>query len=151
MARQCLRQRIKTVPDSSSDASDAVDRSIPVPARAWNEVALEAVLLLPNLVKLLTRLMADPRVPIRRKVFIGAVMTYVVSPIDLIPDFVVGLGRLDDIVLVSLAVDHLMRGSSEAIVLEHWDGSIDALDLVRSIFTWGAEIIPPSARKFLPR
>jgi uncharacterized membrane protein YkvA (DUF1232 family) len=108
-------------------------------------------LLLPNLLKLLTRLMRDPRVPIRRKVFIAAVMAYVVSPIDLIPDFVVGLGRLDDIVLVSLAVDHLMKGSSESIVLEHWDGSIDALDLVRSIFAWGAEIIPPSVRKFLPR
>ena len=139
------------VPDLPDDQSDAVDRSAPVPARAWNDVALEAALLLPNLLKLLTRLMRDPRVPIRRKVLIGAVMAYVVSPIDLIPDFVVGLGRLDDIVLVSLAVDHLMNGSGEAIVLEHWDGSIDALDLVRSIFGWGAEIIPPSVRKFLPR
>jgi uncharacterized membrane protein YkvA (DUF1232 family) len=137
--------------DESNGSSDPVDRSIPVPAREWNEVALEAALLLPNLLKLLTRLMRDPRVPIRRKVFIAAVMAYVVSPIDLIPDFVVGLGRLDDIVLVSLAVDHLMKGSSESIVLEHWDGSIDALDLVRSIFAWGAEIIPPSVRKFLPR
>ncbi len=137
-------------PDSPDHGSGPVDRSAPVPARTWNEVALEAALLVPNLVKLLTRLMRDPRVPIRRKVFIGAVMTYVISPIDLIPDFVVGLGRLDDIVLVSLAIDHLMKGSSEAIVLEHWDGTIDALDLVRSIFAWGAEIIPPSVRKYLP-
>jgi uncharacterized membrane protein YkvA (DUF1232 family) len=137
--------------DQSNGSSDPVDRSIPVPAREWNEVALEAALLLPNLLKLMARLMRDPRVPITRKVFIAAVMAYVVSPIDLIPDFVVGLGRLDDIVLVSLAVDHLMKGSSESIVLEHWDGSIDALDLVRSIFAWGAEIIPPSVRKFLPR
>jgi uncharacterized membrane protein YkvA (DUF1232 family) len=137
-------------PDIPDHSSDAIDRSLPVRARAWNEVALEAALLLPNLLKLLTRLLRDPRVPIRRKVFIGAVMAYVVSPIDLIPDFVVGLGRLDDIILVSLAVDHLMNGSEEAIVLEHWDGTIDALDLVRSIFAWGAEIIPPSVRKFLP-
>ncbi len=121
-----------------------------MPARAWHEVALEAALLLPNLLKLLTRLMRDPRIPIGKKVFIGAVMAYVVSPIDLIPDFVVGLGKLDDIILVSLAVDHLMNGSEEAIVLEHWDGTIDALDLVRSIFAWGAEIIPPAVRKFLP-
>ena len=137
-------------PDIPGPSSDPVDRSAPIPARAWNEVALEAALLLPNLLKLMTRLMRDPRVPIRRKVFIGAVMAYVVSPIDLIPDFVVGLGRLDDIILVSLAVDHLMNGSEEAIVLEHWDGTIDALDLVRSIFAWGAEIIPPAVRKFLP-
>ena len=138
-------------PDIPGRESDPVDRSEPVPPRTWNEVAVEAALLLPNLLKLLTRLMRDPRVPIRRKAFIGAVLAYVVSPIDLIPDFVVGLGRLDDIVLVSLAVDHLMQGASEQVILEHWDGSVDALDLVRSIFTWGAEILPPSVRKFLPR
>lgn len=137
--------------DDPTQHSGPVDRRHPVQPRAWREVALEAALLLPNLLKLLTRLMRDPRVPIRRKVFIGAVLAYVASPIDLIPDFVVGLGRLDDIVLVSVAVDHLMSGSGQAVVLEHWDGTIDALDLVRSVFAWGAEIIPASVRKFLPQ
>lgn len=136
--------------DTPDHYSDPIDRRDPVPARSWQEVALEGALLLPNLLKLLSRLMADPRVPIRRKVFIGAVMAYIVSPIDLIPDFVVGFGRLDDIILVSLAVDHLMKGTGEVIVLEHWDGTIDSLDLVRSIFAWGAEIIPPAMRKYLP-
>ena len=136
--------------DSPNHHSDPIDRSSPVPARTWNEVALEAALLLPNLVKLLTRLMRDPRVPIRRKVFIGAVMTYVVSPIDLIPDFVVGLGRLDDIVLVSLAIDHLMSGTDEAVVREHWDGTEDGLDLVRYAFGWVASIIPEGIRSLLP-
>jgi len=138
------------VADHPPQDSGPVDRRDPVPPREWSDVALEAALLLPNLLKLLTRLMRDPRVPIRSKVFIAAVVAYIVSPIDLIPDFVVGLGRLDDIVLTSLAVDHLMKGSDEAIVLEHWDGTIDALDLVRSVFAWGAEIIPPSMRKYLP-
>lgn len=130
---------------------DAVDRRTPEPPREWKEIALEAALMLPNLVKLLARLLRDPRVPMRRKAFIGAVAVYIVSPIDLIPDFVVGVGKLDDIVLVSLAVDHLMRGTDADIVLEHWDGTVDGLDLVRSIFAWGAEILPDSAKKLLPR
>jgi uncharacterized membrane protein YkvA (DUF1232 family) len=75
----------------------------------------------------------------------------VISPIDLIPDFVIGIGRLDDLVLVSLAVDHLMSGTDEEIVREHWDGSEDGLDLVRSAFGWAASIIPDSARSVLPR
>ena len=115
---------------------------MPPPARTWNEVALEAALLLPNVMKLLARLMADRRISTRRKVLIGAVAAYVVAPVDLIPDFVVGIGHLDDVVLVSLAVDHLLSGTDEAIVREHWDGSRDALDLVRSVFAWGAEIVP---------
>jgi len=120
----------------------AVDDTPPRERRGWRDVALEAALLVPNVVKLLVRLMRDPRVPIRQKVLVAAVLGYVVSPIDLIPDFVVGFGKLDDILVVSIAIDHLMSGSERAIVEEHWDGSIDALDLVRSVCGWGAEIVP---------
>ncbi len=129
---------------------EAVDSREPIPRRSWNEIGAEVVLLLPNIAKLLSRLMRDPRVPIRRKVFVGSVAAYVASPIDIIPDFVVGVGRLDDIILISLAIDHLMKGADAEIVLEHWDGSIDALDLVRSVFTWAADILPSGIRRFLP-
>ncbi len=114
-----------------------VDTRPPVPARSWDEIAGEVLLVVPNIAKLLVRLMRDPRVPMRQKVFVGAVVGYVLSPIDLIPDFVVGLGKLDDVILVSLAIDYLMRDSGEEIVRGHWDGSVDSLDLVRSVFAWG--------------
>jgi uncharacterized membrane protein YkvA (DUF1232 family) len=129
----------------------AIDDTMPVARRSRQDVAIEGVMLLPNVVKLLTRLMRDRRVSMRRKAFVGAVLVYVISPIDLIPDFVIGIGRLDDLVLVSLAVDHLMSGTDEAIVREHWDGTEDGLDLVRSAFGWAASIIPDSARSVLPR
>jgi len=119
-----------------------VDNSIPMDRRGWFEMTFEAALLVPNLIKLLVRLLRDQRVPMRRKALMGVVLLYVVSPIDLIPDFIVGFGRLDDIILLSLAIDHLMTGSDQSIVEEHWDGSIDALDLVRSLFRWGADVVP---------
>ena len=128
----------------------AIDEAIPTPPRSRQELAAEAVMLLPNVVKLLTRLMRDRRVSMRRKAFIGAVIIYVVSPVDLIPDFVIGIGRLDDLVLVSLAIDHLMSGTDEAVVREHWDGTEDGLDLVRSAFGWVASIIPEGIRSLLP-
>ena len=128
----------------------AIDDSVPVLARSRQELAREVVMLLPNVVKLLSRLLRDRRVPIRRKVFIAAVAGYVVSPIDLIPDFVIGIGKLDDIVLVSLAIDHLMSGADEAVVREHWDGTEDGLDLIRSVFAWGAAVIPDGVRRLLP-
>lgn len=108
------------------------------------------MLLLPNLLKLLNRLFADPRVPLRRKVFLAAVIVYVVSPIDLIPDFFVGIGQLDDILLVSLAVDHLLKGADADVLRQHWDGSDDSLDLVRSVSSWMSEIVPKAIRNRLP-
>ena len=129
----------------------AIDDVTPVDARSRQDLVIEAAMLLPNIVKLLSRLLRDQRVPMRRKALIGAVLAYVISPVDLIPDFVVGIGRFDDLVLVSLAIDHLMSGSDEDIVKSHWDGSEDGLDLVRSVFAWGAAIIPDGIRNLLPR
>ncbi len=129
----------------------AIDDASPVARRSRQELLVEAVMVLPNVVKLLTRLLRDPRVPMRRKAFIGAVLAYVLSPVDLIPDFVVGIGRLDDLVFISLAIDHLMSGAEEEIVREHWDGTEDGLDLIRSVFAWGAAIIPGGIRSLLPR
>ena len=137
----------------SEDETEVVviDDTMPPPPRSRQELAVEAILLLPNMVKLLMRLMRDRRVSMRSKAFIGAVVVYVISPVDLIPDFVIGIGRLDDVVLVSLAIDHLMSGADEAIVREHWDGTEDGLDLIRSAFGWAASIIPDSVRSLFPR
>lgn len=92
--------------------------------------------------KLLARLMGDSRVPIRRRALAGAVFGYVVSPINVVPGFVIGVGVLGDIVAVSIAADHLMSGVESDIVREHWGGSQDALDLVRSAFAWAGSIVP---------
>jgi uncharacterized membrane protein YkvA (DUF1232 family) len=44
----------------------------------------------------------DPRVPWYAKVFIGVVLAYAFSPIDLIPDFIPVLGYLDDLIVIPL-------------------------------------------------
>lgn len=130
---------------------DAIDERAAAPPRTARELAVESVAIAPNLVKLLARLSIDPRVPIRRRALVVAALAYVISPVDLIPDFVPGLGKLDDVVLVSVAIDRMLSGADATIVAEHWDGSEDALDLVRSAFAWGAEIVPSVLAKFLPR
>ena len=58
-------------------------------------VLRQAGMALPNLAKLLTRLLRDPRVPMRPKLAVGGVMVYLVSPIDLIPEMVmpIEIGR----------------------------------------------------------
>ena len=118
------------------------------PRRTWRDLSQEAVL--PNTAKLLGRLTRDTRVPITRKVLAALVLVYVVSPIDLIPDFLLGLGLIDDLVLVALALANLMESAGPEVVRQHWDGSEDALDLVLATVDWGAELIPDPVRRLLP-
>jgi uncharacterized membrane protein YkvA (DUF1232 family) len=122
----------------------------PVEKRDARAIALEAILMIPNIVKLLGRIARDPRVSVRRKAFAAAAMVYVVSPIDLIPDFIAGVGQLDDLIVVAIALNHLIDGAGREIVEEHWDGSVDSLDLVLAATGWGAEIVPGPLRKLLP-
>ncbi|HUP90153.1 MAG TPA: DUF1232 domain-containing protein, partial [Longimicrobiales bacterium] len=62
---------------------------------------------LPNLFKLLVRLIRDPRVSKFDRILFGAVMTYVLMPADLIPDVFGFLGLTDDLYLVGLALSRL--------------------------------------------
>lgn len=69
------------------------------------------------------RLLRDPRVPAMPKWLVPAgALIYLVSPIDLIPDFILGLGQLDDLSVIAVAValiTLLVRWSPQEIVDEH--------------------------------
>ena len=125
----------------------------PVPAEPNDQVRAtirEAILLLPNVMKLLLRVVKDRRVSVRAKAFAGAVLVYVISPIDLIPDFVIGFGKLDDLILSAVAIQHLIESAGPEIVAEHWDGSDASLDMILTAAEMGAEVIPKPIRKMLP-
>jgi len=51
----------------------------------------------------------DPRTPLTAKILAGMIVAYVVSPIDLIPDFIPILGLLDDLILVPLGIVICLR------------------------------------------
>lgn len=111
----------------------------------------EAALALPNLVKLLGRLVRDPRVPARSKVLAGAALAYVASPVDLVPDVIPVLGRSDDVFVAIFAVHHLIRTAGEDIVVEHWDGTLDVLEFVNSMIDTAAGFVPVRVRWTLNR
>ena len=55
---------------------------------------------LPNFARLYWRLFRDRRVPILPKALLVLTLVYVVSPLDLVPDFVPVIGEMDDVVVV---------------------------------------------------
>src|SRR5258706_2580137 len=77
---------------------------------------------LPACVTLLRRLCTDPRVPLSAKVALAVAALWVLSPIDLIPEFLPVIGPLDDIVVVALAVRFAARRVPRAVLLEAWPG-----------------------------
>jgi uncharacterized membrane protein YkvA (DUF1232 family) len=66
------------------------------------------------------RLRRDPRVPRRAKFAVGFAALWVLSPIDLIPEFLPVIGALDDIVVVALALRYAARRIPPAVLAEAW-------------------------------
>ena len=58
----------------------------------------------PDCVTTVRRLRRDPRVPTRAKVVVALAGLWVVSPIDLLPEFLPVIGPLDDVLVVALAL-----------------------------------------------
>ncbi|MBP2045891.1 YkvA family protein [Methanobacterium aggregans] len=61
----------------------------------------------------------DPKVPLYLKILIILFLGYILSPIDLIPDFIPVLGYLDDFILVTIGIPMLMKRIPEEILKEH--------------------------------
>ncbi len=69
--------------------------------------------------QLVWRLMADPRVPVLPKLIVPAVIVYVVSPIDLIPDVIPILGQADDVGVIFFGIRLFIEMCPPDIVMEH--------------------------------
>ena len=111
----------------------------------------DAALLIPNILKLVGRLVVDPRVPRRAKITLGMAAAYVMSPVDLIPEMIPVVGWADDILILMFAIDSLIDRAGSEIVDEHWDGPGDLLSLVREVVGLSRSVIPKRITNIIDR
>ena len=85
---------------------------------------------IPDCAVLVSRLARDPRISRPRRAALFLVLGYLALPIDLVPDFLPGIGQLDDAVLLGLALRLVVRGGGGEIVRDSWPGPQASLTLV---------------------
>ena len=88
---------------------------------------------IPDCVVLLRRLLADPRLPRRRKAVLVLLVGYLIVPIDLVPDFIPVAGQLDDVLIAAAALRYALRGGGPELISEHWPGPPESLAVVLRI------------------
>jgi uncharacterized membrane protein YkvA (DUF1232 family) len=96
-------------------------------------VLTEYLFLLPDFFILVTRLAMDDRVPTRKKVIAGAILTYLILPIDIIPDFIPVIGYIDDLVLIVLGLNMILNDIDKQILLDNWSGEGNVLEHLQTI------------------
>ena len=97
--------------------------------------------------------MSDPALPRTAKIALGAAAVYLLSPIDLIPDFIPLLGYADDVLLAAILVDGILSYVDRSLVLRYWPGSPASLDRIARVARLLAGWVPRrlKARVFAPR
>lgn len=80
----------------------------------------------------------DPRTPLAAKILAGIIVAYVVSPIDLIPDFIPIIGFLDDLILVPLGIVICLRMIPPQVMAE---ARIAAQKQVETTTSWVAAAV----------
>lgn len=114
---------------------------------------LRAIRHIPAYIRLLVGLLFDSRVAAVDKAFVVAAIVYVVSPVGLISDAIPLLGELDDLFILTLALQHLLAHADEQVLLDHWTGDPEELtDLnVGRVLAAAALFLPRPLRAALRR
>src|SRR3954469_20788168 len=92
--------------------------------------------LVPDLTRLVYRVARDRNVPRRSRAALLLLAAYLALPIDLVPDFLPGIGALDDVILVALVLRWVGRGVGRERIERHWSGSPEGLSIVRRALGW---------------
>ena len=104
----------------------------------WAEYLLAA----PDLFHLLCKLSIDKDVPISEKAKLAGAIAYFVSPIDLLPEALIGpLGYADDVSLAAYVLNQIVNKTDPEVIQRHWAGEGDVLELIQRILERADEMV----------
>jgi uncharacterized membrane protein YkvA (DUF1232 family) len=95
--------------------------------RPLRDLAGPALRLPPDILRLSGALLADPATPRGVKFALGALVAYLISPLDLVPDFLPVIGSLDDVIMAGLVLRWVGRRIGRASLEAHWSGTPQGL------------------------
>ena len=91
----------------------------------------EALAIVPDLLRLIRGLIADATTPLDVRAVLVAMLIWIVSPIDLIPEFIPVIGPLDDVAVAVLALRYTRRRLGIERLRSRWTGSSAGFELLQ--------------------
>ena len=93
----------------------------------------ELIAVVPDLLRLLRALVGDRSTPLDVRVVIVVLVAWIVSPIDLIPEFIPVLGPFDDVVVAIVALRYVRRRLGSQALRDRWAGSPEGFDVLARV------------------
>jgi len=123
----------------------------------WTDTFAQYLLVLPDMIHLNIKLLTDKEINMNIKSNILVGMIYLISPIDIVPDFIPVAGLVDDLLVISVIL-HRIINTADTILMEkikkYWAGEDDIFVKVKEIVALlnnFASQIPKSLLKFMKK
>lgn len=91
----------------------------------------------------------DERIPLRDKKILLAMVALILSPFDIIPDWIPVIGLLDDVLILSIVLDYLFSVLDSRILLSHFPWDMKAFSRIRSFARMIQFLVPGFIKKRL--
>ena len=101
--------------------------------RPSRHLAGAALRLLPDVLRMLRALVGDPATPRTERWLLIGLFAWLASPIDLLPEFLPGIGPLDDIVVAAIVLRFVAKRLGRDYLRAHWSGNNDGFALVERL------------------
>ena len=115
VATKTARQRNARRPREESGANGA-------PRTGAKRTVMSYIAELPRFLRLLWGLLRDHRVQVVDKLLVAGAIAYILTPLDLLPDFIPFLGEVDDVYLLVISLTRLIQNAGRSVLLDHWTG-----------------------------
>jgi uncharacterized membrane protein YkvA (DUF1232 family) len=102
-----------------------------------------------KLVDFLRDLAEDTRIPFRNRVVFMGLLLYLLTPIDIIPDFIPILGWLDDAFVSLLVLDYIFNSTDSDLILEHYPWNKEGFNKMKIYVQRLSWLIPPRVKKIV--
>jgi uncharacterized membrane protein YkvA (DUF1232 family) len=93
----------------------------------------EILRVIPDLLRLLRSIITDRTAPLDVRFVIGFLFVWIVSPIDVIPEFLPVIGPLDDVIVAVVALRYVRRRMGNEDLRGRWPGSADGFAVLQRV------------------
>jgi uncharacterized membrane protein YkvA (DUF1232 family) len=93
----------------------------------------ELIGIIPDVLRLLRALITDRHAPLDVRLVLVGLVAWILSPIDLIPEFIPVIGPLDDVVVAIVSMRYVRRRMGSEELRRRWSGTPEGFALLSRV------------------
>lgn len=135
--RYNIKEEVYKPKDGYTKIRSSIERKVP---DKYKDI-VEYAMIIPDIGALLWRLFKDKRVEVKTKILVGALIAYIASPVDVLPDFIPLIGRIDDVAIVFFAMNKIINEIPEEVILSNWTGKENVIKVIKEGVDFTAKMV----------